>query len=111
MFIEVTHTDNTYLSANWQRLNISLLFHFLYESLLSCYYSHMLLTNVKFRHSSFCVDYSDFPCDVDLSESVEYLVKPTTFTNFAKLSLQYIEKEDNYSSDPRFAGHQKVDER
>ncbi|KAK4765222.1 hypothetical protein SAY86_026312 [Trapa natans] len=52
-----------------------------------------------------------FPCEVGLLDSVDNLVEPTTFVEFAKFSLQYVDREDNSSLIPRFAGHQTLDER
>lgn len=54
---------------------------------------------------------SDFPCEVGLLESVDNLVEPTAFAEFANFSLQYIDQEDNNSVGLRFAGHQTLDER
>ncbi|OWM89555.1 hypothetical protein CDL15_Pgr024303 [Punica granatum] len=52
-----------------------------------------------------------FPCEVGLLETVENLVEPAAFEEFAKFSLQYIDREDNTSLGASFAGHQTLDER
>lgn len=51
------------------------------------------------------------PCEVTLSESVNNLVEPSSFMNFTQFSLDYIEKEENSFSIPRFGGHQTLGER
>lgn len=56
-----------------------------------------------------------FPCDVGFLDSVDDLEEPSDFNNFTQFSLQYVEREDNFSennpSRPRFGGHQTLEER
>ncbi|CAK9183751.1 unnamed protein product [Ilex paraguariensis] len=56
-----------------------------------------------------------FPCEVRFRVSVEDLVEPKDFTNFAQFSLGYVEREEKNSLShplvPRFGGHQTLEER
>lgn len=54
------------------------------------------------------------PCKVGLLDSVNDIVEPKEFTNFANFSLQFVDREEsslNDSSYPRFGGHQTLEER
>ncbi|XP_068643858.1 probable hexosyltransferase MUCI70 [Aristolochia californica] len=54
-------------------------------------------------------------CEVDFVESVEVLSEPKKFTNFTQFSSKYIITETKFYSDdsfePRFGGHQTLEER
>ncbi|KAJ4827735.1 hypothetical protein Tsubulata_036810 [Turnera subulata] len=56
-----------------------------------------------------------FPCDVGLSESVNYLIEPEDVGNFTKFSLQYVDMERKPLGiklpKPRFGGHRTLEER
>ncbi|KAL5540376.1 hypothetical protein UlMin_045221 [Ulmus minor] len=56
-----------------------------------------------------------FPCDVSLAESVDHLVEHKEFMNFTHFSLKFIDQEEKASQDknfePRFGGHQTLEER
>ncbi|RDY10342.1 hypothetical protein CR513_05151, partial [Mucuna pruriens] len=56
-----------------------------------------------------------FPCEVGLKESVDGLVEPKNYLNFTWFSLEYVDHEERTSkndlSEPRFGGHQTLEER
>ncbi|XP_050204004.1 probable hexosyltransferase MUCI70 [Mercurialis annua] len=52
------------------------------------------------------------PCEIDFSESVNYVIEPRYLNNFTQFSLQYVameEKPKNFKF--RFGGHQMVEQR
>lgn len=56
-----------------------------------------------------------FPCEVGFRESVDGLVEPKNYMNFTWFSLKYVDHEERTSkndlSEPRFGGHQTLEER
>lgn len=65
---------------------------------------------------TFSCDFSGFfPCEVKFLDSVNYFIEPKEFVNSTQFSLGYVEREEsNFSGDkfePRFAGHQSLEER
>lgn len=55
-----------------------------------------------------------FPCEVGLAKSVDYMVEPKGYMNFTQFLLDYVDKEENKplsSIQPRFGGHQTLEER
>lgn len=59
-------------------------------------------------------DYTDLPCKVGFFESVDDLVEPESYMNFTEISLRYVNREekfDNNQFEPRFGGHQTLEER
>lgn len=56
-----------------------------------------------------------FPCEIGFLKSVDHLIEPMYFMNFTKLSLGYIDREENFFGnnffEPRFGGHQTLEER
>lgn len=58
----------------------------------------------------------DFPCEVGLKESVDYVMEPRQVMNFTQFSLHYIDREEKPSTssriyEPRFGGHPTLEER
>lgn len=54
------------------------------------------------------------PCKVGFLESVDDLVEPQSYRNFTEISLRYVnreEKSDSNQFEPRFGGHQTLEER
>ncbi|KAI0495459.1 hypothetical protein KFK09_021760 [Dendrobium nobile] len=55
------------------------------------------------------------PCEVSFTKSVEYLLHPENYMNFTKFSLDYVLQEQHYSNNsmlqPKFGGHQTLEER
>lgn len=56
-----------------------------------------------------------FPCEVGFSEAVDYLIEPQDLRNFTQFSLHYVDTEEKTlgitSFQPRFGGHQTLQER
>ncbi|KAK4261125.1 hypothetical protein QN277_004169 [Acacia crassicarpa] len=56
-----------------------------------------------------------FPCDIGLLESVDVILEPNNYLNYTSFSLQYINQEEQKSVnnlfEPRFGGHQTLEER
>ncbi|XP_057419248.1 probable hexosyltransferase MUCI70 [Lotus japonicus] len=55
-----------------------------------------------------------FPCEVGFLESVNGLVEPKNYMNFTWFSLEYVDHEEKSSNnlfEPRFGGHQSLEDR
>ncbi|XP_054808963.1 probable hexosyltransferase MUCI70 [Prosopis cineraria] len=56
-----------------------------------------------------------FPCEVGLLESVDGILEPKNYINYTRFSLEYTNKEEQKSEnnlfEPRFGGHQTLEER
>ncbi|KAJ7953797.1 Protein of unknown function (DUF616) [Quillaja saponaria] len=56
-----------------------------------------------------------FPCEVEFVESINDLVEPKDYLNFTQFSVKYIDQEEksfqNDLFEPRFGGHQTLEER
>lgn len=55
------------------------------------------------------------PCEVGFATSIDHIVEPNNYMNFTQFSLKFVEKEEKpfseYLFEPRFGGHQTLEER